>query len=924
MVDDRQLTKNDADYVLLSQIHKENQVLIRDDSMIYLSTEDNLAIGEGTEFGDTHDEVYLYAEQVTLSHTFKLSHGILSTGRMSTLGEAAFDLQGKPGMTPVEGADGTDGEDGGDLSLFIETVAADAPHYKVNASGGQGGDGKAGLSSDPKGGDGGNGGCGGNVKLFYGHPYLKLAAELRSIYQRADQDDIVKKLIGALDEYPDVALIEPFRQKLKDGASPETAKDVIREMASRLVVLADEWKSKALASTDVSGGLYGTYGEGVVNGSNGIDGERGTFRILPVGSAAQLANVQEESFFPWVHPVQCRMLFEKARLRYLCLEPSDREAVADTMIAFKRLQQKTSPFEQVDAGSALDKLWSKYEQHVAAAGSVAIFKDLYDKTVLYLNRLSQGLDYYGYKYNYVPVVSLDFCREQLNALIANFKTIQEEYRLQLQALQDVTLAKSALAAARRQAEFTVRSHKTKMKKLVAMLGDTARTIDNYTPYIARKKAIVEEKIEGFRTKLEQHFDWSWDNIFSSLGSIAFAPTSSVMWITHGAKIVYDGKTKITGADGDSINEAYLVNRLNTITKDFQSLKEGYSAMPGGSLQPDDPGAAKLIGDAEAIESLMRQVSDQIDSTELREALNDYVQTVIDRNGHIMTYNAAALLLLQTINEQQELESAIKQYNRDMIESITSVSSEYTGFVARMYFDAIAQIFEMLYLTTRAYNFWALEHTQLSDVLGGNVKEVTYAGLLNAQNKMVGLYQDAIKQFGTNCSPFPADGHKGITFKLTPLQLAFMRTNYEAMVNIPLEKHEADAKSPFAGLANVRITKVRCYLNGAKAKPGAPDSEILLNITHSGQEQLISRNNAVYQFHHDKREVPFRYDLNDETIVIDGGFGESLPGEKTPYALFGPYTTWKIEVDKSFRSRIDLSELKEVTLEFHGTCYSFHT
>ncbi|RIE03624.1 hypothetical protein D3H35_10640 [Cohnella faecalis] len=337
--------------------------------------------------------------------------------------------------------------------------------------------------------------------------------------------------------------------------------------------------------------------------------------------------------------VQCQMLFEKARLRYFCLEPSDREAVAETMVYFKRLQQKTSPFEHMQAGSTLEKLWSKYEQRIAAAGSVPIFKDLHRKTVLYLDRLSQGLDYYGYKYNHVPVVSFDFCREQLDALIANFKTIQEEYALQLEALQDVTRAKSALAAARRQAEFTVRSHKAKINKLVVMLGDTARTIDNYTPYMARKKAIVEERIESFKAKLEKHFDWNWDNIFSSLGSIAFAPTSSVMWITHGAKIAFDGKTKVTGADDDTINEAYLVNRLKTITKDFQSLKEGYSAMPGGSLQPDDPGAAKLVGDAEAIESLLRQVSDQIDSTELREALHDYVQTVIDRNGHIMTYNA---------------------------------------------------------------------------------------------------------------------------------------------------------------------------------------------------------------------------------------------------------------------------------------------
>lgn len=922
MSNGRHLQQNHEDYVLLSQIQKENQVLIRDDSIIYLSTEDNVAIGEGTEFGGSHNKVYLYAEQVTLSGVFKLSHGILSASQMSTLGEATFDLQGKPGSTTVEGTDDMGGADGGDLSLFIENAAVNVPHFMVNASGGNGGNG---LSSKAKGGNGGNGGSGGKVRLLYGHPYLKLVAELRNIYHNEDKEDKIEKLNGFLERNRDAAPLEPFRQKLKDAASAEMANAVIKEMASRLIVLADGWKSQALASTDISGGMYGAYGEGLVNGNNGKNGARGMVHIMPVSSAAQLENMQEEFFFPWIHPVQCQMLFEKARLRYFCLEPSDREAIAETMIYFRRLQQKTSPFEHVKAGSTLEKLWSKYEQHVTAAGSVHIFKDLHDKTVLYLNRLSQGLDYYGYKYNYVPVVSFDFCREQLDALIANFKTIQKEYVLQLESLQDVTRAKSALAAARRQAEFTVRSHKAKRNRLVAMLGDTARTIENYKPYIARKKAMVEEKIEGFRKSLEEHFDWNWDNIFSSLGSIAFAPKSSLMWMVHGSKIAFDGITKVTGIDDDSINKAYFVNRISTITQDFQSLKEGYSTMPGGSLQPDDPGAAKLIGDTEAIEGLLHQVSEQIDSTALSEALHDYVKTVIDRNGHIMTYNASALLLLQTINEQQELENTIKRYNQVMIEKMTEVYPEYTGFVSRMYFDAIAQIFEMLYLTTRAYNFWALEHTQLSDVLGGSVKEVTYAGLLGAQNKILGLYKDAIGLFGTNCSHFPANQQKGISFKLTPHQLDFMKKNYEAMVSIPLQKHEADTKSPFAGLADVRITKVRCFLNGAKAKQGAPNSEVLLNITHSGQEQLISRDNAIYNFHHDKREVPFQYDLNDTaSVVIDGNFGESFHGEKTPYALYGPYTTWKIEVDKSFRSRIDLSELKEVTLEFHGTCYSFHT
>lgn len=308
MSNGRHLQQNHEDYVLLSQIQKENQVLIRDDSIIYLSTEDNVAIGEGTKFGGYHNKVYLYAEQFTLSGAFKLSHGILSASQMSTLGEATFDLQGKPGSTTVEGTDDMGGADGGDLSLFIENAAVNVPHFMVNASGGNGGNGS---SSKAKGGDGGNGGSGGKVRLLYGHPYLKLVAELRNIFHNEDKEDKIEKLNGFLERNRDAAPLEPFRQKLKDAASAETANAVIKEMASRLIVLADGWKSQALASTDISGGMYGAYGEGLVNGNNGKNGARGMVHIMPVSSAAQMENMQEEFFFLGYIPFNVKCCLRK-------------------------------------------------------------------------------------------------------------------------------------------------------------------------------------------------------------------------------------------------------------------------------------------------------------------------------------------------------------------------------------------------------------------------------------------------------------------------------------------------------------------------------------------------------------------------------------------------------------------------------------
>lgn len=83
-------------------------------------------------------------------------------------------------------------------------------------------------------------------------------------------------------------------------------------------------------------------------------------------------------------------------------------------------------------------------------------------------------------------------------------------------------------------------------------------------------------------------------------------------------------------------------------------------------------------------------------------------------------------------------------------------------------------------------------------------------------------------------------------------------------------------NPFAGFANVRVTKVRLWADGVTTA----DGQLQVRITHTGNETVVSQHNQGYPFSHD------------------------------------PVTLLEYNVE------LDLSGLTSATLEFHITSYTF--
>jgi hypothetical protein len=140
--------------------------------------------------------------------------------------------------------------------------------------------------------------------------------------------------------------------------------------------------------------------------------------------------------------------------------------------------------------------------------------------------------------------------------------------------------------------------------------------------------------------------------------------------------------------------------------------------------------------------------------------------------------------------------------------------------------------------------------------------------------------------------------------------------FRVIVTLPLCKQETEkADSPFAGMADVRLTHVRLFLEGAKTTDGV----LAIGIEHMGSETVVDMRDETHGFVHNAIDVTFQYEPATGKIHSDGIIADAV---QDTYALPGPFAMWQISVSKVSNDALDLSGVTKAWFEFSGTHRSF--
>ncbi|KAK4457632.1 hypothetical protein QBC42DRAFT_317384 [Cladorrhinum samala] len=851
-------------------------------------------------------------------------------------------LDGDDGKAPGQGTNAVEAQNGFS-SYFSSSKIRPIYPFNITARGGHGYDGPGAVvgAGSGEGAAGGNGGKGGKVVMLFNDVFRILFRDSRLVRDaktRAEKKaNLISWLATAKGELTAVSSDDYVAQALKtlDGlvaaqpATTDEALDAAFDVATDALEGASS-KLRASMGIDVAGGPYGMGGDGSPRGSNGHAGATGTVS----SSLLTLKNVVGSTEL-FLHPDQVAMTVAELENLYFV---GTQDAIAKAINHVKALKDRLGFLDQLKPSDPLFKSYMESEARlmvVPSGGdvptSISSLKTSLSHVRAMERRLYGGLDFYGHVATWVPSGSFEFYRAQLQTAMDDFELIKNNYFSYQKIAADQAKAKDRIQHARAAVEVGKKGCQADITALRTQLKTTANSIALLQQGVPSKRKALVEKIKQSADEIKNTFNVSLEAFVNAATMMAFAPGLPMAAI-QAASILHSGLDTVTDESGTTVQKDYVINKITAMSSGIDGLKEAIrQTNAGGELTVDDPGAAKLMAKQADVEELLLKYRNLLDGKTLktiRGMFDDYVKLVIDRNNLVIHYNACLVLWLTTTAKLAAHEQTERSLGREFTETVKYEIPQLAAAVERNYMDTISKVMELLYRTSKALSYVTLSVDQptafpkLRDQ--GFLQDGLAAALKQSKIDILHDWASAIEHSSTMRQPFGGSHNDSIKYELTDGQLqallfepASAQSDYAIVLGIPPATRDTDAEdSPFADYADIRLTRVRFYLQGAKTD----DNKLLVSLTHAGSDDIVAPDSTVVRFTHQPLGFKFHYDLAEPgRIITDGNVKDEIENE---YALPGPFTSWRVAVSRKYNKGLDLSGVEKAWFEFSGWSRSF--
>ncbi|EXM08840.1 hypothetical protein ACKRZS_009882 [Fusarium odoratissimum] len=812
------------------------------------------------------------------------------------------------------------------------------PHFpfSITAKGGDGYEGIDAVATHGTGGNGGNGGAGGKVTMIYNDLFRNILRASRQVNEAKTPRERKLRLQGWLKSSRNQLVNTPSHKHIEDGlkalenliAGSATADEDIEKEFSALKDDLDGSSSKfrASISIDVRGGAYGTGGDGSQKGNNGVSGPSGSLNSTLM-TPKSVANSTEIL----VHPDQISIaVLELENLFFI----GTSSAILTAIRHVQTLKQRLSFIDQLTPQDPLFKAYVDNESHllIVPSGeemptSIASLKVSLENVRAIERNLYGGYDFYGHVASWVPSGSFPFYRDQLNSALNDLISIQNNYFKYQDIAREENKAKDRISYARAAVDVGKRSCKADLVTLRSQLKSSASSIAVLQEGLPTKRKALVEKIRAFSQDIKNSFNISMESFVNAASTFVFAP-GLAMGAVQAASLLHTGLSTITDDAGIQIRKEFVVNKITVMSAGLEGLKEAIEAGNGGELTVDDPGAAKLMAKESDIQDLLTKYRETLGSEKVRvvrEMFDDYLKVVIDRNNLVIHYNACLVLWLTTKSKLDSYVQTERSLGRDFIERVHGEVPQLAVTVERNYITTISTVMELLYRTTKALSYVTLsvEPTTFTRLRGqGFLQEGIATALKEEKIDIIKRWANAIEGSKALRQPFGGD-NDAVKYELTEEQLQSLLldlggkdADYGVIMGIPAARKRTPVdESPFAGYADVRLTRVRFYLDGVQTA----SNKLQVTLLHGGTDEMVAPDDLSLKFTHDSSTIKFHYDIITGRIITDGNVEDAVDHI---YALPGPFTSWRISISKKYNQGLDLSNVSSAWFEFSGLSRSF--
>lgn len=544
------------------------------------------------------------------------------------------------------------------------------------------------------------------------------------------------------------------------------------------------------------------------------------------------------------------------------------------------------------------------------------------KVFVLLRRLAAGLDYYGNVSNFVPLLGRAFYAGVLDTMIERSRIVESAYIKYRDARNDWTTARTEISRGLDgQASLlgVLRDRTDKVASVeTALVRDIESLSVSYDPAWRRLVAAGQDFKDAVQRESK---GCEFKDVVMAIGTIAVAVSTAGAGagVAMAAWKAYDKFNKIKDDPEDKLGDLaetkYKIEKVAEVGKGVGEIAKGVGQIIDLVNRPDRPNvnlpsdAAKLLMSRKDLQATVEPFRHLKEAGEYLRIVDEFIELVTTRNNKIVEYNALANARAEILADQSKAESEIARLRTELAQPNVQHLPEFASFMGRANAQNKRVLMQMLYHEHRAVEYWAGASSPF------RVSSDSVDHLAQTHTDQYKAMVDGMENRGRSPELMTfADGVAkfSVMDDVGSFALDDFRRENKALFTLPIDR--------FDGLALVRFSNVRIALPGIKLKTSERgDDAIGVQLIHYGQATLTTLENKVLEFSHEPRSTYIFYRVSqDVTRAFDlGGDGETF----IKLAVNGP---WSIAVAPTDASRVDVSGVTDIILDFEGEFFSLRT
>jgi hypothetical protein len=539
-----------------------------------------------------------------------------------------------------------------------------------------------------------------------------------------------------------------------------------------------------------------------------------------------------------------------------------------------------------------------------------------------INRISQGLDYYGNSPNYVPLVDYSFYSSVLDSFILHARKIESNYFIFSKTSTENNERISIVESNINQQTDIIGYQKENLNKINGIEKRLIIDIEYLTNEYENKWYNVLKAGDEFKKAVQRESNnCSFSDVLKSVATIAISikTMGAGLALASEAFKTYNDfdKQKSDPKDrlGNFAKPAYRIEKIGKIGSGVSEIAKGMSTLkdvlnkpnPNPNLPSD---AGKLIMSRNDLERTLEPFRHLPEAAQYLKMVDEFIELVTTRNNKILEYNGISGNRAEIEFDIQKQEAEIGRMRKILTSAERTLLPELTNFMARSNLYNKKTIIQLLYSEHKALEYWAGNYSDFTL----NRDTVDHLSQIHENIKL--KFVEAVQNRGRSPEVFVFDD------KIAKYSFLNDLNNYgKEKINEFKSKSRVFFFLPdlrYTSFALVRFSRVKLKITGIRLKNnsrGNDPSRIIL--THFGSAKMRSLNGEIIEFNHEPRST---------TLSIDVQKGEtirpfSLGTDSGEFIKLTPNGPWSIEIIEEERGRIDLSNVKNIELSFEGEFFT---